>query len=129
MLKKFNILIFFLTPIIVFFLSFDLTRAVTSTNEGECTTDSCALPNPLVGNKTSVSEIIGTIIKTALSIIGAITLLMFVWGGFRWFTSAGNPEKVKAGTQTMVWAVIGLFLVFASYLLLSTFLDFLTGTR
>ena len=52
---------------------------------------------------------------------------MLVWGGFEWLTSAGNDEKVKSGTQTMVWAVIGVILVFASYLLLSTFTDYLTG--
>lgn len=97
-----------------------------------CETDAsgrvvCKLENPLGGNKTSVSEIIGTLIKSALGIVGAITLLMLVWGGFQWLTSAGNPEKVKSGAQTMLWAIIGVVLVFASYLLLSTFTDYLTG--
>jgi len=88
----------------------------------------CTLENPLEGEKTEVVVIIGTVIKAALGIIGALTLLMLVWGGFQWLTSAGNPEKVKSGTQTMVWAVIGVILVFASYLLLSTFTNYLTGT-
>jgi hypothetical protein len=87
----------------------------------------CTLDNPLEGNKTEVAVIIGAVIKAALGIIGALTLLMLVWGGFQWLTSAGNPEKVKSGTQTMVWAIIGVILVFASYILLSTFTDYLTG--
>ncbi len=87
----------------------------------------CKLENPLAGNPTSVPVIIGTIIKSALGIVGALTLLMLVWGGFQWLTSAGNPEKVKSGMQTMLWAIIGVILVFASYLLLSTFTDYLTG--
>jgi hypothetical protein len=83
------------------------------------------LENPLsIG--TSVGGIIKQVITTALGIIGALTLLMFVWGGFEWLTSAGNPEKVKAGTQTMVWAIIGVVLVFSSYLLLATFTNILT---
>lgn len=89
----------------------------------------CYLENPIgVGQTgtTEVSELINTIIRSALGIIGALTLVMFVWGGFQWLTSAGNPEKVEAGTQTMVWAVIGVVLVLASYVLLSTFLGFLT---
>ncbi len=87
----------------------------------------CSLENPLQGNKTDATAIISTVITGALGIIGALTLLMLVWGGFQWLTSAGNPEKVKMGTQTMVWAVIGVVLVFASYVLLSTFTGYLTG--
>lgn len=86
------------------------------------------LDNPLTSG-TSVSSIIRVVIKSALGIIGALTLLMLVWGGFQWLTSAGNPEKVKMGTQTMVWAIIGVVLVFASYLLLSTFTNYLTGGK
>ena len=92
----------------------------------------CSLENPIgIGQKgtTEVTAIISLIIKTALGIIGAITLLMLIWGGFQWLTSAGNDEKVHSGTQTMVWAVIGVILVFASYLLLSTFTDYLTGGK
>src|SRR3989338_194507 len=87
----------------------------------------CSLENPL-SSGIEAADIIRIVITTALSIIGALTLLMLVWGGFQWLTSAGNPEKVKSGTQTMVWAIIGVVLVFASYLLLSTFTSYLTGT-
>lgn len=83
------------------------------------------LENPL-GVVTDAGSIIKQVITVALGIIGALTLLMFVWGGFEWLTSAGNPEKVKSGTQTMVWAIIGVILVFSSYLLLSTFTTILT---
>ncbi len=99
----------------------------------------CTLPNPLQrctvdssGQKTckditSATDVIGVVITAALGVIGGFALLMFVWGGFEWLTSAGNQEKVKSGTQTMVWAAIGVVLVLGSYLLLSTFLNFLTG--
>lgn len=83
------------------------------------------LENPL-GVVTDAGSIIKQVITVALGIIGALTLLMFVWGGFEWLTSAGNPEKVKSGTQTMIWAIIGVILVFSSYLLLSTFTTILT---
>ncbi|HSR89366.1 MAG TPA: pilin [Candidatus Udaeobacter sp.] len=88
----------------------------------------CSLDNPL-SSGTEATGIINVIIKGALGIIGALTLLMLIWGGFQWLTSAGNPEKVKTGTQTMVWAIIGVILVFSSYLLLSTFTDYLTSKK
>lgn len=85
------------------------------------------LENPLKTKTTNVSVIIGTLIKYALMIIGSLTLLMFVWGGFQWLTSAGNTEKIKKGSQTMIWAAIGVVLVFASYIILTTYINYLTG--
>lgn len=97
------------------------TDGCTFTGEGD---ETCKLENPI--GETEVTGLIRRVIVAVLGIIGALTLLMFVWGGFQWLTSAGNPEKVSAGTQTMVWAVIGVLIVLFSYVLLSTFLNFLT---
>lgn len=82
------------------------------------------LDNPL-GTNVEFSQIAGTVIRGLMGIIGSLTLLMFVWGGFQWLTSAGNAEKVEAGSKTMIWAVIGVLLVFSSYFLISTFTTFL----
>ncbi len=119
-------LIIILSLAFVFSLSGRALAACELNSEGQ---EICSLENPLAGNKTEATAIISTAIKAALGIVGALTLLMLVWGGFQWLTSAGNPEKVKSGTQTMVWAIIGVVLVFASYLLLSTFTGYLTGGK
>lgn len=89
----------------------------------------CSLQNPLsnISGSTSVPQVIQIIIKAALGLVGGLTLLMFVWGGFQWLTSAGNEERVKNGSKTMLWAVIGLMLVFTSYFILSTFTQYLTS--
>ncbi len=88
-----------------------------------------SLGNPLQNNTTDVTVIIGIIIKGVLGVIGSVALFMMVWGGFQWFVSAGNQEKIKSGTNTMVWAAIGVVLVFSSYLLLTTYIDYLTGNK
>lgn len=95
------------------------------TNAPICCAGVVKLTNPL-GNITTPEQLIGTVIKGVLGLIGAVTLAMLVFGGFKWLTSAGNQEQVQSGTQTMLWAVIGLFLVFAAYLLVTTFLTYLT---
>ncbi len=94
----------------------------TFNDQGEA---KCLLENPI--GATEVPDIIRIVITAALGLIGAFTLIMFIWGGSTWLFSAGNPEKVSAGTQTMVWAVIGVLVVFVSYLWLSGFLKYLTG--
>ncbi len=129
MLKKIFLITILSLAFVSNMFSWDLARAVDPGNCGpnEAGQNVCVLDNPLEGNKTDATAIIAIVIKSTLGIIGALTLLMFVWGGFEWLTSAGNPEKVKSGTQTMVWAIIGVALVFSSYLLLSTFTNYLTG--
>lgn len=80
--------------------------------------------SPISG--TSPSKIIGRIIKTVLGVIGAIALLIFVYGGLMWMTAAGSPEKIKKAQTTLVWAVLGLVVIFASYTLVDFIIERLT---
>lgn len=100
----------------------DATSSCTFNGQGQ---ETCKLENPI--EATEVTDIIRIVITAALGLIGAFTLLMFVWGGTTWLLSAGNPEKVSAGTQTMVWAIIGVMVVLLSYVWLSAFLRYLTS--
>ncbi len=75
---------------------------------------SVALPMPL-GGVRSPQQLIGLIIKGALGIVGAVALLMFVYGGILWLTSAGNQEKAGEAKKTLTWATIGLIAIFGSY--------------
>lgn len=65
------------------------------------------------------ATIIGLIINSALGFIGAVALVLFIWGGFKIMLSRGNPDDVKTGKNTMIWAVIGLILIFSSYAIVS----------
>jgi len=79
------------------------------------------LGNPL--GSTDIRIILGKIVSAGMGILGSVTLLVFVYGGFLWLTSAGSAEKVKKGSQTMMWAVVGLFLIFGSYAILGLVLE------
>jgi hypothetical protein len=98
------------------------TPAATSKSK---TPSVVSLENPLEGGVTKPTEIIGRIIKVALSIMGGLVLLMVVWGGFQWLTAAGSPEKVKSGMQTILWAVLGAAITLSSYVILNTILSYL----
>ena len=93
------------------------------------------LVNPLGGSDTNtvgdvkINTLLGKIVGKALLILGSISLLVLVAGGFLWLTSAGNAEKVKLGTNTMLYAIIGLFIIFSSYAILNTVIDGLTGGK
>ena len=64
---------------------------------------------------TYIQETIVLVIQWALGIVGSIELLMFVLGGFTWLTSGGNPDRIQRGKSILIWATIGLFVIFAAY--------------
>jgi hypothetical protein len=70
--------------------------------------------NPL-GTVTKPQQLVGKIISAILGIIGTIALLMFIYGGFIWMTAAGNEKKVSSGRDILIWAAIGMAVVFTSY--------------
>lgn len=53
-----------------------------------------------------------------LGIVGSLALLMFVIGGFMFLISAGNSKTVETGKQIVIGAVIGLIIVFCSYMII-----------
>ena len=52
----------------------------------------------------------------AIGGVGAIALLMFMYGGAVMLTAAGNAEKVGTGRKVLVAAVIGIIIVFSASL-------------
>lgn len=74
--------------------------------------------NPLGDTAGGAPELYGRIIRGFLGVLGAASLLFFIWGGFTLLISRGNPEKVKGGRDTLLWAAIGLVVAFSSYIIL-----------
>ena len=83
------------------------------------------LPNPL-GEGTDIPEIIARVIYAAMGLVGAVGLLMFLYGGFTWMTDGGNEKRVGEGKQILTWAVLGLVVIFTSYAVLSFVIEKLT---
>ncbi len=83
------------------------------------------LQNPI--NATSVPELVNSIVKAILGMVGALALFMFVYGGMLWMTSAGNAQRIEKGKETLIWATIGLVIIFASYAILSFIFTALSG--
>jgi hypothetical protein len=58
------------------------------------------------------------IAKWLFGIVGSLTLVMFIYGGIMFLVSAGSPEAVSKAKKIIVAAVIGLIIVFSSYLII-----------
>lgn len=62
-----------------------------------------------------IGPIIGNITKVALTFVGTITFLVFLYGGFLWLTAAGNDEQVKQAKKYLTNGAIGTVIIILAY--------------
>jgi len=62
--------------------------------------------------------VFGNMLNIASSLIIVVLFIMFVNGAFHYLTSLGNPEKLKKAQGTLRYAVVGLVIFLASFLIL-----------
>ncbi len=85
------------------------------------------LPNPLGAGNEDPRVIIGNVIKAVLGIVGSLALGVFIFGGLTWVTSAGSEEKITKGKNMIIWATLGLVVIFMSYAMVTLVIDAVTG--
>ncbi len=54
-----------------------------------------------------------------LGIVGSLSFLMFIFGGFTFLISAGSSEQVSKAKKIITAAVVGLLIVFSSWLIIN----------
>ena len=61
----------------------------------------------------------GSLVKDAVNVIlwvvGILSVIMLVWGGIKYTTSAGDTNKVTSAKNTIIYAVIGLIIAILAY--------------
>lgn len=55
------------------------------------------------------------ITSIALYVIGAISVIMLIWGGLRYIISGGDNKKVTDAKNTILYAIIGLIFAVLAY--------------
>ena len=83
-------------------------------------------PLGLSNNPAPIPTLLGNIIKAILGIVGSLALVMFIYGGITWMLSAGNQEQVTKGKNIIIWATLGLVIIFTAYALVKFVLTTIT---
>lgn len=78
-----------------------------------------ALPNPLcpggggAGCISSFPDLISAITTYISAVIGSLAVVMFIWAGILFLTSAGNEGRLGSARKALWWAVIGTAIALA----------------
>lgn len=71
----------------------------------------CASASP----KDDLGAIIKQITNVMFFIIGAIAVVMIIYSGIRYTTSAGNPAGVTAAKNSLIYSIVGLVVAILAY--------------
>lgn len=58
-----------------------------------------------------VSKLLNSVINILSIVVGAVSVIMIIIGGFRYIISGGDSAGVTAGKNTILYAVVGLVVV------------------
>lgn len=71
----------------------------------------------------SFSKTIAELIKVALQFLGIIFLVLILYAGFLWLTSAGSEDKISKAKKIMAAAIIGSAIILTAYIITSFVLN------
>lgn len=71
----------------------------------------------------SIPELINKVVSQILSIVGALGLVGFIYGGILYMTASGNTERAEKGRKAIVWSTLGLVVIFAAYAIVKFITD------
>lgn len=77
---------------------------------------------------SDLSKYVGNVLLAMIPLIGIISFIMILVGGFTFLTGAGNPESMKKGKGVLGGAIAGLALAIVSWLVL-LLIEKLTGAK
>jgi hypothetical protein len=111
-----------LVPTLAFGLSFvvpSLAHAVCdTTNLSLSSGANCAQgtdqPSSLFGDGTD-EGLFKRIVNILLFIVGAVAVIMLIFGGIRYVTSGGAQDQVTAAKNTIMYAIIGIVVAILAF--------------
>ena len=61
------------------------------------------------------NDVFKNIVNILLFIIGAVSVIMLIYGGIRYTTSGGNANSVTAAKNTIMYSIIGLVVAILAF--------------
>lgn len=108
----------------LFFLSFSFCSAASLVDGLKCATPSGTTAGS--GTTPAANCDLNDFLRVGINVVtiiygvaGSLALAFFIYGGIMWLISGGNPDRVKKGTEIIKNAVIGLVIIFTSYMIIN----------
>ena len=68
-----------------------------------------------ISTPKDANVVIKNVTNTMFFIIGAVSVIMLIYGGIRYTTSGGNANSVTAAKNTVIYSIVGLVISILAY--------------
>ena len=58
------------------------------------------------------------IVTALLMFVGTFALFLFIFSGYKYMNSGGDPKKLEGARHTLIYGILGLLLVLFSFLII-----------
>ncbi len=79
------------------------------------------------GGEGNIKNLINTLVNWALGFLGFICVLFIIYAGFLYVTSNGSEDKAGEAKKIILYCLIGVIIIFASYAIVNTILGATAG--
>ncbi len=121
-MKKFKILAISFFAVIASFAPVGITAAVYAQEDaniqgGLCAGSDLQAPGTAecdnINDEASegVNNTVNLIINIFSWVVGVVSVIMIIWGGFKYITSGGDAGSVTSAKNTILYAIVGLIIV------------------
>lgn len=86
--------------------------AATNTNGTGASNNANPVTCGTTGDSTTgIQKLAGNIVNIFSIIVGIVSVIMIIYGGFRYVTSGGDSNAVGGAKNTLIYAIVGLIIV------------------
>ena len=96
---------------------------VTSVQQGANAAHVEGMPTNLVGDDGFIRKLTSWVLLA----VGTISVVMLIYGGFRYVISGGDSKKVTDAKNTILYAIIGLIISMLAYAIVQFVISAVTG--
>ena len=76
---------------------------------------------------SSPESLVKQFVNIFLFAVGALSVIMLIWGGIRYTTSSGDSNKVQAAKNTVLYAIVGLVVSILAWAIVNMVIDKFTS--
>jgi len=87
-----------------------------------------AVPTQPTDAPTSFDGVVMNATNWILGFVTMIAVLMIIWGGVQYLTSAGNQDQARSAKDTLKFALMGLVVAGIAYALVNVIVTNILGT-
>jgi hypothetical protein len=112
----------------VAFAAADINNCLSQGSGLSITNGTACQPTTTATGTSKINGLITDVINIFSAVVGVISVIMIIVGGFQYITSGGDTGKVGTAKTTIIYAIVGLIVVAFAQFLVQFVLNKVAGT-